>query len=1138
MRRLQQVRALASEERLRLGSESGTLLARLTTELASYHGIELVPVDKKAFLQGSRGELVVAEGCIYFDKALAAHPVELLELVAHEYGHLLLHHQRFRGAPDDLIRGSVFLDSGVSALSRYSPRSQEEAEASAFAAEFICPATEIFAHWKGSPESARALAMRYSASEGLIRAQLAEGLFLQVAGGDEPRPQAEVPCTPEQERAATQLGCPVIVDAGPGTGKTKTLLRRIRFLIEDRGVQPESILALTFSNEAAEEVRQRVRRQLGTDLAGRILVQTFHGLGVIVLHTLGHHVGLDVDFSILDEISQEELLSELLGRVDCEALVNIKDLDKVARDVMRHINHLKDRLIDPADLRAAIAAWFPSTSARKEKQRSEALLRLFEEYERVKRARCQVDFADLILLPQQIFSANSEARREMQAAFSYVLVDEYQDVSRATALLLRQLCGEGNPPWVVGDVRQAIYRFRGAAPSNVVDFENDFPGCRRFHLTDNYRSAPEIVRVANALAAHLDDPNGAEPKHPRWRAAGPSVALHGNGVVLAAANCDKAEREGVIATVSAWLKQGVVPDDIAVLARRNVDVRSIAIGLNANEIRAVTSGLLTAEGAAGDLAAVLTAVDHPAAVTRLVYAVARTRATPQELNSACAQLVLSDWDAAAAPEWTGPEAVRALAGDGWRILRELRAELHSGDGWHLLCGFLFFASPYLRDLLASPDDAAQSVQLEEILSTLAVAATYRFTHPHLRPRISRLGLSRRLRDLVTHAGPGLVPPRAVGAAVKVMTCHASKGLEFPCVAVAGQSLPDIPPEAPMLPPTLRPNPQDDILQAESLLFVGITRAERAAVVSYSESASGGPRSRQRRFPPLLTKLRASGAVPCIAWTATAQQSEQVIVGPVWGGEAPPELSSYHLAADTCRIRVYVQETLGARFSAPQVSLYPEFISRVRRMLRKVVDLSIAGGRVSAAEAEGIFEAEWPTERHKDHPHIALYRPRALRWMLRLLEVLDAAGATAVSTDEIEWTDAQGKTRRINLHLLGRFRDRNGDLRAVALDSGGPPPKPTTVNWSELKDYQRLPFILLHEGEGAVHPLVFFGQDGALRQFRWSQRQPEVARQRQLQDARVAFEALAAGAFDGTASDWTCDRCACRTLCPWWMGAAS
>src|SRR5207247_1767566 len=124
-----------------------------------------------------------------------------------------------------------------------------------------------------------------------------------------------------------------------------------------------------------------------------------------------------------------------------------------------------------------------------------------------------------------------------------------------------------------------------------------------------------------------------------------------------------------------------------------------------------------------------------------------------------------------------------------------------------------------------------------------------------------------LRDLVRQAAPGLVPPRTNVDAVRVMTCHAAKGLEFPFVAVAGQSLADVPPPKPSLPPQLRPAQDDDVLQAESLLFVGVSRAKRCALVSYAISASGTPRSRRRRFPKLLTKLRESGAVPLLNWDA-------------------------------------------------------------------------------------------------------------------------------------------------------------------------------------------------------------------------------------------------------------------------------
>jgi len=1137
VRRLRQVRARAVEERRRLGAKGLELLGRLTTELAQVHAIELVPVDKKRFLRGSRAELVVAEGCLYFDSALASNRIELLEVVAHEYGHLLLHHEQFQGASGDLIRGSVFLDNGVSALSRYSPRSQAEAEASAFAAELICPSGDVFGRWLAAPTPIQELATHYFAAENLIRLQLAEGLYYHLAGDDALSPHVDVACTPDQEKAATEIGSPVIVDAGPGTGKTKTLVRRVRYLVEDMRTRPEGILILTFSNEAADELRQRLHEQMGADLESRILVRTFHGVGVILLHMFGQHIGLADDFAILDETAQEELVSELLGRVDCDAILNIKDPDETAAQVAQVINHLKDRLVEPQALEAALATWSPDAAGRREKVRSEGLLRLFREYESLKQARNKVDFADLILLPERLLASNDDVRGRIRTEFTHILVDEYQDVSRATALLLRQLCGEANPPWVVGDARQAIYRFRGAAPSNVAWFERDFPGSRRFRLAENYRSASEIVAVANMLAGHLDAADGSSPVSPRWRAAGSAVAYSSRPVTLATANCDRAERDGVVEAVRSWLADDVAPEDIAVLARRNVDVRNICVALNESGIRAVTTGLLTAEGAAGDLAAAVTAVDHPPAVTRLMYALARDRASRLDINSACTQLLQCDWTAPTQPEWHGPEIVRELASEGWRILTDLRSLLHSGDGWQVLCDFLFFASSYLRALLNGPETAPRSVQLEEVLSTLALAATYRFTHPHVRPRVSRLGLAHRLRKLVTHAAPGLVPPRAAPGAVKVMTCHASKGLEFPFVAVTGQSLPDIPPQEPMLPPSLRPDPNDDVLQAESLLFVGVTRAERAAMISYSSSASGSPRSRPRRYPPLLIKLKDSGTVPLVTWTAVAPPSEEVTVGPLWGGATRPAVSLYSLGSRTCRIKVYLEETLSARFRGRERPLYPEFVSRLRRMLRKVIELSIRGTEVGAAEVDQLLEAEWPAELYKGHPHVSVYRPRARRWAVRMAETLKARRGDSINADQVEWTDSQGNTRLIDLQLLGHFQDRTGDRVALTLHTGSHDKGPD-VNWSELRDYQRLPFVLLHEEHAAIRPMVFYGGDGTLRNFRWSARKPDDARQQQLGEARAALDAIGAGTFDGIANDWICDRCACRILCPWWIGASS
>jgi DNA helicase-2/ATP-dependent DNA helicase PcrA len=1141
MDHLNHSRRRARAERENLGGVSHTLLDRLRSLIEDTYQLELVPVNKEQFLRGSRAEVVLAEGCLYYDQALDDDRLGLLEVLAHELAHLVLHHRSFLASSGDLIRGSVFLASGTPALSRYGPRSREEAEASAFAAEFICPASEVFRQWDQNPSaSAGDLAEAYHGSPALIRLQLAQGLFGHIAGDEGEEQNEETTPTPEQEAAATACGSPVLVDAGPGTGKTKTLIRRIIYLLKERMIAPERLLILTFSNEAAAEIQQRLRQSLEEDVASRVLALTFHGYGVVLLNTLGHHIGLSVDFSILDETSQQELISDLLADAGCEALLNIKDPEATALEAVNNINYLKDRLIAPEELRLSIEHWHPRPEEHAAYGRAEALLRLFEAYERVKRDRQQVDFADLILLPYRLLASTPELKQGIRKEFEWVMVDEYQDVSRATAMFLQQICGPENPPWVVGDARQAIYRFRGAEPENVRGFGRDFPGAQDFHLTDNYRSAPEIISLLNNLAAWLDNPEheGAAPA--RWRPGKQIIPVGIPAVMLGAAKSDAAERAGIVAKVRDWLTHGLRPEDVAVLARRNIDVRNLAVDLKRGGIRAVTSGLLTAEGAGGDLAAVITTVDHLPALPRLVYALGRDRFSPPVLNDAIRQLLSVDQQTENEPSWTGPDDARHFIAEVWTFIRSLKEMVHSADGWVVMCDFLFFATSYLRQLLSNSSDAVSAVQLEEVLSSLSLAATYRFGHSHVRPRRSRLGLAEKMRDLVTEAAPGLVPPGSRVGAVRVMTCHASKGLEFPCAAVAGQSLSEVRPSRPCLPPSLRASRDNDLEQAESLLFVGISRAQRSAVVSYATSASGTSRSKLRRFPRLLTRLQESGLLPFSQWNDDIAPSSDVSMGRVWGGSLPTYVSLYSLSSNSCQLRTYLEEQLGARFTGRHKHLYPEFISRVRRMLRKVVDHTFELSRgLTDAEAHEIFEVEWPSDKYQDHPHILLYRPRAERWTKALADVLtDKAFRKGSAREEtLEWQDSTGTSGAVRLQLIGHFEDSDGAHVAVGLQVSAPDDTKESINWSALKDYERLPFVLLQEMDGDLQPLVFCGEEGELRQFRWNRQRPSEAISREASAARETFAALASGNFQAAPNDWICDHCSCRVVCPWWMGAS-
>ncbi len=1132
------VRARAREERSRFRQIH--LLDDLRSWIVENYQIDVVATDGDHFLGGGRGELVPDEGCLYYDRRLESSLDELLEVIAHEYAHLLLHHDYFGDRGRDLIRGSAFLDSGSGSLARYSPRSQQEAEASAFATEFVCPAHDAFQLWLNTPTITLAqLKAVYRATESLLQVQLAEGLFGYVnPPSDVANVSSDHSLNPEQERAATSFASPVLVDAGPGTGKTRTLVRHIVHLICDKQVQPEGVLVLTFSNEAAAELRSRIGSAVGADMASKITISTFHGFGVVLLNVLGHHAGLNTDFSIIDDTRQEEIVSDLLANTECDALLNLKDPAQTATEAVRHINFLKDRMIGPEQLRTAIEDWQPTADEACELSRAKALLSVFRCYEQEKRRIGAVDFADLIRIPHDLLKNSHDLREGVRAEYPWVLVDEYQDVSRATARLLQQICGESNPPWVVGDARQAIYRFRGAEPGNVRRFDDDFPKAIKFHLSENYRSCPEVISVLNHLAGWLDNPADEGPPAPKW-IPGRKVEPHGNvPISIACANNDRAERDGISDAVDAWIRGGLSPEGLAVLARRNVDVRNIAVELNARGIRAVTTGILTSEGAGGDLAAVLMEVDNKTALPRVAYSLYRDQVGPEVLNSAIGQ-VLASSNTDEEPCWTGSEEVRKCAHHLWELSRSLLMMMHSHDGWAVLCDFLFFDTNYLRQLVDDPGQAESSVQVDEVLSALSLAANYRFSHPHVRPRQSRLGLSERMRHLLSQAAPGLVSPRPAAGAVRVMTCHASKGLQFAAVVVAGQSLPDFPSKVQTLPPALRADANLDSEQAESLLFVGVSRAQRAVLVSYASSASGRPKSRVRRIPALLDRFKSAALVPFCEWNAAPSERETVLVPMLWGGDAPEELSTYSLDPKTCGIRTYLEEHLSARFSGRIRPLYPEFIQRVRKTLRRIVTSALERGRrLNESEAELIAGQEWPADQRRDHPHFLLYRPRLIRWARALAREFDPAvlsGAT-VSEEPYIWRDKSGRARGIKLQLIAEINEPHGDLVAIGLQVDSPGTLEGDVRWSDLNDYEKLPFVLLHERSGDVQPRIFVGEQGQIRTFRWSTRRPVETNQKLASEARETFNLITSSVFKASMSDWNCDRCACRAICPPWIGA--
>jgi ATP-dependent DNA helicase Rep len=289
---------------------------------------------------------------------------------------------------------------------------------------------------------------------------------------------------PEQQSAVTAIDGPVLVLAGAGSGKTRVITHKIAWLIADCGIAPERIAAVTFTNKAAREMKERVGRIVPAERAARIQVSTFHTMGLRILREEHRRLGYKRGFTIFDAEDSRGLVRELLKGENRDAQQMIDTIQwRISswKSAQASVEDALGQAAEPADLMAA---------------------RLYEAYERHLRAYNAFDFDDLILKPVSLFRDDAESRERWQNRFGYLLVDEYQDTNAAQYELLRQLAGPRAAFTVVGDDDQSIYAWRGAQPENLANLQQDFPGLKVIKLEQNYRSRPRILRVANALIAN------------------------------------------------------------------------------------------------------------------------------------------------------------------------------------------------------------------------------------------------------------------------------------------------------------------------------------------------------------------------------------------------------------------------------------------------------------------------------------------------------------------------------------------------------------------------------------------------------------------------------------------------------------
>ena len=348
----------------------------------------------------------------------------------------------------------------------------------------------------------------------------------------------------KQKEAVLHKEGPMLVLAGAGSGKTKVLTNRIAYLIEE-GISPSNILAITFTNKAAKEMKERVYQLIGVD-AKYIQISTFHSLGLKILKENYSFLGYDKNFIILDSDDTLTIIKKLMKDLN----MNPKYYN--AKEIRSKISSAKNELITPEKFGKI--------------EFDEKIVTLYKKYCSKLKLGNSVDFDDLLILPIQLFQLSENIKETYQERYKYILIDEYQDTNQAQYIFSKILSQKYKNIFVVGDNDQAIYAFRGANYKNILNFEKDYPNCKTILLEENYRSTQTILNAANCVIKH----NKLRKDKNLW-----CNNEIGDKIKYIKTDDEKKEGEIVVKEIKELVSKGVNYDNIAILYRTNAQSRSI-----------------------------------------------------------------------------------------------------------------------------------------------------------------------------------------------------------------------------------------------------------------------------------------------------------------------------------------------------------------------------------------------------------------------------------------------------------------------------------------------------------------------------------------------------------------------------------
>ncbi|MDE1515918.1 MAG: DNA helicase Rep [Vibrio sp.] len=603
---------------------------------------------------------------------------------------------------------------------------------------------------------------------------------------------------PRQDEAVKYVSGPCLVLAGAGSGKTRVITNKIAYLVQQCGYKARNIAAVTFTNKAAREMKDRVAQTLGKAESRGLMVSTFHTLGLNIIRREFKALGLKAGFSLFDDQDQLALLKELTEK----QLDGDKDL---LRQLLSTISNWKNDMLTPQQ-----------AMARAQGEQQQLFAHCFERYQKQMLAYNALDFDDLILLPVLLLRSSEEVRQRWQNRIRYLLVDEYQDTNTSQYELVKLLVGERGRLTVVGDDDQSIYSWRGAKPQNLVLLGEDFTDLKLVKLEQNYRSTRRILRAANILIAN--NPHV-------YQKALFSELVEGEKLKVILANNDDHEAERVTAEIIAHkFLNRTEYRDYAILYRGNHQSRLIEKSLTQNRVPYKLSGGTSffARAEIKDMMAYLRVLVNPDddnAFLRIVNTPKREigPATLEKLGSYAnmrgKSLLAASFELGLEQhltgrgldnlrrfsEWLVAVADNAQRGDSVEAVRALVRDIHYED--------------WLYETSASPKAAEMRMKNVSDLYSWIVA-DLSGDNPDQQPKTLKEVVQRlTLRDMMERG-----EENDDSDAVQLMTLHASKGLEFPYVYLMGAEEGILPHQTSI--------DEENVEEERRLMYVGITRAQR------------------------------------------------------------------------------------------------------------------------------------------------------------------------------------------------------------------------------------------------------------------------------------------------------------------------